>query len=46
MAQDAILNCISEPYLILYISTKIRYSWKYVDVMKRKLKTGIAEGHE
>ncbi|MEG0051537.1 MAG: MazG-like family protein [Terrisporobacter sp.] len=48
VAQDSILNCISGAMLILYVlGQKLGYSCEDVDEdMKRKLKVGIAEGHE
>ncbi|SLK23044.1 hypothetical protein CCH01_27180 [Clostridium chauvoei JF4335] len=48
VAQDAVLNCISGAILILYVlGQKLGYSCDDVDDdIKRKLKAGIAEGHE
>ncbi|AYE34308.1 MazG-like family protein [Clostridium septicum] len=48
VAQDAILNCISGSILILYVlGQKLGYSCDDVDDdMKKKLRAGIAEGHE
>ena len=48
VAQDAILNCLSGAIIILYVlAQKLGYSCQEVDEdMKKKLKTGIVEGHE
>ena len=48
IAQDALLNCISGAIIILYVlAQKLGYSCSDVDNdMKKKLKVGIAEGHE